>query len=428
MQYIGPYGEYSLMIDLLIFAMIPLRSYDRSRNIPLTFLVSMIVGVVLNVALVAVRSIVTINDDVYLYLRLFIVFFIILFIYRIPFRQAMYIMGLAYAAQYIMYAIWVDVCVFFVPDFQFMVNTWLCTLIYYVDLLLNVLLLWRITKVHQYLATIKKFSLPVLLSFVLVVLAATAMTRWAFDLDSMKKIALVSSCAAVVCGLSMSYASLLLVHNQVKTEQALHNLLIERQKTEYQLSQQSIEALNIKCHDLKYQVRALYKKMKSGETADLKEIESTIDQFQCSYHTGHDALDVIISEKARLCDQKQIAFTFMGDGSLLRHVDDVDIYRLFSNAIDNAIEAVEKTEPEKRIIGVNVTHKGPFVAVHFENYCDIEVQMVGGMPQTSKADKENHGFGVRSIKMIADKYQAEFLLSCKNDVFTLDLLFPYQPA
>lgn len=258
LQYIGPYGEYSLMLDLLIFVMIPLRSYDRSRNISLTVLFSMIVGVVLNIALVAAKSVVTYSDDAYLYLRLLIVFLIILFIYRIPFRQAMYIMGVAYAAQYIMYAVWVDVCVLFVPSFQFMVNTWLCTLIYYVDILLNILVLWRITKVHQYMAAIKKFSLPVLLSFVLVVLAATAMTRWAFDLDSIKKIALVSTCAAVVCGLSMSYASLLLVHNQVKTDQALHNLLIERQKTEYQLSQQSIETLNVKCHDLKYQVRALY--------------------------------------------------------------------------------------------------------------------------------------------------------------------------
>lgn len=56
-------------------------------------------------------------------------------------------------------------------------------------------------------------------------------------------------------------------------------------------------------------------------------------------HTGNDALDAILSEKGLACEQGGIAFRCMADGAAVGFMAPTDIYSLFGNALDNAIEA-----------------------------------------------------------------------------------------
>lgn len=424
MNFIGPFGKLSVTIELLVFTAIVLRQYDGQRNLLKAALCSLTMGVLINIGLLLIRTVLPYGNDVQMYLQLFVTLSMTLLWYRLSLNQALYVMGITYAMQYIAYSVWYSACVLLLPDFQFFVNTWATSVLYVIAMLLNMAILWRFTKAYKYMSQIQKFSLPILIFFLVVIWAATTLTMWAFELSSLRDIMMVKLMSSCICGLSMACVSLILVHQQVKINQAMQALLLERQKAEFERTQQNMEAINIKCHDLKYQVRSLYKKMKGDEETGLKEIESMIDQFQCSYHTGNEALDIIISEKALLCEQKKIVFTFMGDGSLMKLLADVDIYRLFNNAIDNAIEAVEKVAPEKRVISVSILRKGPFASVHVENYCTGNMKLVDGLPQTSKEDKLNHGFGVRSIKMITEQYGGELFLRCEEDVFILDLLFP----
>lgn len=104
-----------------------------------------------------------------------------------------------------------------------------------------------------------------------------------------------------------------------------------------------------------------------------------------------------------------------------------DIYSLFGNAIDNAVEALSQVEDEeKRVVGIIAKRKGMFVSLQFYNYCPQPPQFSGGLPVTTKADKQYHGFGTRSIRMIAQKYGGEMDISVENQVFNLRLLFPLE--
>lgn len=46
--------------------------------------------------------------------------------------------------------------------------------------------------------------------------------------------------------------------------------------------------------------------------------------------------------------------------------------------------------------------------------------------KTTKQDKLYHGFGVKSIQLIAEKYHGDVSISAKDGKFILDILFPIQ--
>ncbi|HJB23633.1 ATP-binding protein [Jeotgalibaca ciconiae] len=106
-------------------------------------------------------------------------------------------------------------------------------------------------------------------------------------------------------------------------------------------------------------------------------------------------------------------------------MDIMDLTSLFGNAIDNAIEHVQKIEDkDKRLITLKLTSKGKMAVLRVDNYCIDELDMVGDLPRTSKRDKENHGYGLKSIQYIAKKYNGNTTINLEDNWFTLSVVFP----
>lgn len=76
------------------------------------------------------------------------------------------------------------------------------------------------------------------------------------------------------------------------------------------------------------------------------------------YQTGNDALDLVLTEKSLLCDEYNIKLSSMIEGLALDFMHTTDVYALFGNLLDNAIESVMKEpDEEKRIISIQMARK-----------------------------------------------------------------------
>lgn len=62
------------------------------------------------------------------------------------------------------------------------------------------------------------------------------------------------------------------------------------------------------------------------------------------------------------------------------------------------------------------------MSIHIENYFDGQVKFIDGLPSTSKADKHYHGYGMRSMRLIAEKYGGGLNVAVQNDLFSLDIV------
>ena len=208
-------------------------------------------------------------------------------------------------------------------------------------------------------------------------------------------------------------------------EQMLQYLQSEKEK-HYEYSRQNMDVINQKCHDLKRQIQAL---QFSGDTEREKlyqETQSAADFFNYVVKTDNEILNTILTEKGLICHNKQIRLTctVKGEGGF-HHIPVIDLYTILSNALDNAIECVEKyKEVEKKIISVHISPIGDMNCIMIENYFDGTLNFQNGQLMTSKADRDYHGFGVRSIEMLIKKYKGNMRISHVNHTFSLQMMLP----
>lgn len=202
--------------------------------------------------------------------------------------------------------------------------------------------------------------------------------------------------------------------------------LLHQQKTQLESSKETIDLINVKTHDLKIQIARLGDRIPQDEVDELRGLVGIYDAVP---RTGNEALDVLLAEKSLLCETRGIQFDRLVDGRLLDGMRPGDVYSLVGNALDNALEAVaDVADPARRYIAMTVRRRKGLVAVHVENAFDGERAFADGLPVTTKDDPRYHGFGMRSIRMIAEKYDGFLSVTARDGVFALTLLLPLDPA
>ncbi|MBO6284301.1 MAG: ATP-binding protein, partial [Pseudobutyrivibrio sp.] len=106
-----------------------------------------------------------------------------------------------------------------------------------------------------------------------------------------------------------------------------------------------------------------------------------------------------------------------------------DLYALLGNAIDNAIEYTTKQTDEKlRSISLRISKNNDFVGIQISNPLSYEdnnklSNLDGRDIITTKSDKLNHGFGLKSIEYLSQKYNGNMEYFAYDGVFTLQIIF-----
>lgn len=211
--------------------------------------------------------------------------------------------------------------------------------------------------------------------------------------------------------------------SQKEQELEVARQLIAQKEQQYHMSKETMDAIRRKSHNLKYELSALH--AGQGQQKHIDEAIAMVDSFDADLHTGNETLDVIFTEKNLYCRQLQITFVCMIDGAKLGFMAATDQYVLFGNMIDNAVNAVQKLEdPAQRSIYLNVHTQKGFLLVRMENPFVGELRFRNGLPLTTSGDEENHGFGMTSIRLIAEKYGGSISTRADSNVFYLNILFP----
>ena len=202
--------------------------------------------------------------------------------------------------------------------------------------------------------------------------------------------------------------------------------LFQRQYDQYRQYKENDEILGRKYHDLKHQIAAIRAESDPDKRESyLEGLDEVIEMYESRHKTGNAVLDTVLSGKSMVCSQKGIEFLSYADASRLGVMDTMDICSVFGNALDNAIESVEKLDdPEKRQIKLYVYNQNQFILIRVENYFKGDLQFEDGRLKTTKKHAQFHGYGVKSIMQIAEKYGGNATVSTEEDLFKLILLIP----
>ena len=200
------------------------------------------------------------------------------------------------------------------------------------------------------------------------------------------------------------------------------NLLYERQREQYQVARQNVQIINKRCHELKLQIAAL--RQMSGAASDppdpelkahIDEAEKAAQLYDASRNTGNEVLDVVLTEKSLLCESRRIQLNAVTDGSCLGFFEASDLYALFANMLDHAIEsAVQVPEPERRCIDLLVCTRQSFVVVN----------VISPDRPPEAADTRATHYAVKVTNRIVQKYKGTLTTESQNGFFAVKIIFP----
>lgn len=231
--------------------------------------------------------------------------------------------------------------------------------------------------------------------------------------------------AAEICCIAVAavcfYMTVLLNKAQCESYRLMEITRQEEFRTQYakNIKNQYNEISQVR-HDMKQTysvVMSLLAEKKADEAMEyLKKTEKHIFDFDAAIDVGSDFANAILNAKFSKAKRNGIFIICNADKNVTG-IEQMDLCNLLGNMLDNAIEACEKCSSKKRSITVNMRMFNDNYLIEVENTAMESVLENNKQLSTTKSDKSKHGYGVKSIRSIAEKYGGTVNYSQNDDKF-----------
>lgn len=244
-------------------------------------------------------------------------------------------------------------------------------------------------------------------------------------------IQIANACCALIIVLTTELA---LSAARERNEHLTREMLLREQQQQYLLRKESIDAVNRKYHDLKHYLAGFEALAATGSTDStqvqsyVKAIGDELRPYEQFLDTGNEVLDILLPERIRACQEKEIRLVPLIDGRKLDFIAVPDLCAIFGNAMDNAMEATEKLEPAKREIHVRIGVTDGFAMLCFRNRFDGHLKKQGDRLLSRKTNAAEHGYGLDNIRRIAEQYGGTAAYEIEGEEFSLNVLLPLPKA
>ncbi|MVO71062.1 GHKL domain-containing protein, partial [Paeniclostridium sordellii] len=211
-----------------------------------------------------------------------------------------------------------------------------------------------------------------------------------------------------------------------KNEEDLLKEKIDMQYNYYLNLQETQNKLKRLYHDMSNHIMCI--KTMSSEQEDLNNyidgISKNLNEFKEIYNTGNMILDIILNEKKAKCNENNISFSCDINFSKCSFIEMTDVCSIFSNILDNAIEACNKINNDEKYIKIRGTVVKSYYVIRCENSKINKVKIKNNKIITSKKDKFIHGIGLKSVKSSLKKYDGELEIEDFEGEFLLQIYIP----
>lgn len=411
------------VLPLLLAASLFVLKKEKRKGFAYRLPIALLLFFVLNLLITNYSENMKIESWFYCYflLDLLTVFLFLFFIFRISWKEALFFTVAAYSIQNLTDNL-INLIYLSAGEPENLVLRWTVFLVpYLVTYCLFYFAFARLIKSRyaDIMSNVLFLAILCIILGIVYVLSMYATLGSGDDSISLRIYAIIS------CGLSMLLQFNVFNTTYLHSENGKLETILKTENEGNLRYQKNYELLSMKIHNLRHQIRAIKEKTDSEEIQkSLAELEKDAHIFNTSLKTSSQALDSVLSVRSLYCAEKGITLSCMADGEKLSFLSDSDIFSLFSNAIDNGIEAVLKEPEEKRNITINVREKNGFLLIHFDNPSSSAVTFANGLPQTDKDKNDLHGYGSKSICYIVEKYGGKANFQQENGLFKLNIMIP----
>ena len=219
----------------------------------------------------------------------------------------------------------------------------------------------------------------------------------------------------------------IIIDNKLEAQNELIKNKLDIEYTYYLSIKESHMKVKKIYHDINNHILCMDKLNNTKEVNEyINSLKDEIKEFKYIYNTENMILDIILNEKSIICMEKGIKFNCDINLSKVNFIKPIDILSIFSNILDNAIEACEKIDNKdiKKYIKIKGTINKSYFIIKCENSKINSIKRNKNLLLTDKKDKFFHGIGLQSIKSSVQKYGGDILFEDEKYKFILTIYIP----
>lgn len=205
-------------------------------------------------------------------------------------------------------------------------------------------------------------------------------------------------------------------YNQRKNREYIEMQLLVQKESDlaeyYKMLQMQYENQRILIHDIKKHLQSIdvlnQQKEQDKITAYIQQLLLFSDLKEASRLCEHELLNSILCRYLYQCSDKHISFYTDIRSGTTNFIADNDLTSLFCNLLDNALEAAIHLPDSFIELTTSKRENTPFIIITLINSCRKNpFSNQSGLLKTNKADKDKHGFGMKSIRKAVKKYKGD---------------------
>lgn len=185
-------------------------------------------------------------------------------------------------------------------------------------------------------------------------------------------------------------------------------------------------------HDMRHHLSLIGGFAADGDIQKIKEYltstEADIDALTPIRYCENETVNLILSTFNTRAKKEGVAVHMDVNLPVELGINDTELCALLSNALENAITAAAQVAEENlRKVYIRAVVNGDKLVISTENAYVGELELEGELPK-SKNKEAGHGFGIKSMVSIVERYGGLYSFETEGGVFVLQLLLPMGKA
>lgn len=199
---------------------------------------------------------------------------------------------------------------------------------------------------------------------------------------------------------------------------------VDAQHSQLELMKEAQNKIRFLQHDFKNHLIAIENYAKKAEyTAIISYIKQSFNFLSLEQQlvdSGNTEIDSILNYKLQEMKRKKISLKYSVVIPQELNISGFDINIILGNLLNNALEAMEKTETKE--FSLHIYFDKNILFLHMKNTYNGQIIETSEGLQTTKNNKQSHGIGLKSVSKILEKYNGDIMYTHDHNTFITDVM------
>ena len=210
-----------------------------------------------------------------------------------------------------------------------------------------------------------------------------------------------------------------------KAQLKILDLHLAQQKNNQQNIEQADREIRTLSHDMRHYLAVILSLLEDNQIAqakkELQRKQKAIMDRQL-FDTGYPVLNAMLTGKIHTAHQHNLQVQLFWNVTTPLQMNTTDLAVILANGLDNAIEAAQQMPVGQGFLQITAETTGQYLKLTICNSTAKPPILKEGKLVTTKKDNHLHGFGLESIKILAQQYDGDMHIDYAGQFFTLTVL------